>query len=195
MNHPHDPSTTPRRNFLVKLGAAVAGALVALIPLASGLVAFFDPLRRKRAATKMIRLALLDDLPADGSPKDCPVFADRDDAWNRLANEPVGRVFLRRLPDASADKPNLVAFTAECPHAGCFVSFRGPSGPDDPGRYFCPCHNSAFRLDGSIIQKSPSPRDMDPLEWEVRTNDLGQQEVWVRFEKFRAGIEERKPLS
>jgi hypothetical protein len=33
---------------------------------------------------------------------------------------------------------------------------------------------------------------MDPLEVEVRTTD-GRQEVFVAFQKFQPGIEERKP--
>ena len=47
-----------------------------------------------------------------------------------------------------------VAFSAKCPHQGCTVA------PDDE-QLTCPCHGSAFALDGSVIQ-GPAEEDLAP---------------------------------
>jgi len=54
----------------------------------------------------------------------------------------------------------------------------------------CPCHNSMFKLDGAIIQPSPSPRSLDELSCEVRDSE-GQKEVWVKYQDFYAGRSKR----
>jgi len=66
-----------------------------------------------------------------------------------------------------------------CPHAGCFITY-------NPGEnsFFCPCHTAHFDLAGKRLdEKSPSPRDLDTLEVEVRPGG----EVWVKFENYQTG--------
>jgi len=41
------PSQPERRSFLKEVAAIVIGAVTTLVPLASGLLVFFDPLRKK----------------------------------------------------------------------------------------------------------------------------------------------------
>jgi Rieske Fe-S protein len=171
-----------RRGFLVSAAAVVIGGIVALVPLAAGLLTLFDPLRRKGGTGGFLRVTTLDALPSDGVPRRFAVLSDRTDAWNLFANEPIGAVYLRRT---SADK--VEALNSICPHAGCFVDFNKSADC-----YKCPCHNSTFKLDGEIIQPSPSPRPMDSLAVELR--DHGDtKEVWVRFENFYPGIAAKVP--
>jgi Rieske Fe-S protein len=75
------------------------------------------------------------------------------------------------------------AFTAVCPHLGCFVDYK-PAAQ----RFQCPCHNSAWTPDGERIdpKNCPSPRGLDPLQVELRGN-----EVWVIYQRFRGGIADR----
>ncbi|HEY0883234.1 MAG TPA: Rieske (2Fe-2S) protein, partial [Archangium sp.] len=113
-------------------------------------------------------------------PRKFSVLATKVDAWNRTPNVPVGAVYLQRLPGNKVRALNVV-----CPHAGCFVDYKG-----DKNNFHCPCHNSSFGLDGTILDpKSPSPRPLDALEVEVRGN-----EVWVKFQNFRAGVHEKIPV-
>lgn len=175
------PSRPERRGFLVRLGALLAGALGALVPLGAGLATFFDPVRRKSAAGGFVKVAMLHALPEDGAPRRFPVIADRADAWNKFPAVPVGAVYLRRVAG------KVEALSVECPHAGCAVEFRAGANA-----FLCPCHDSAFRLDGSLAdRRSPSPRGMDALEVEVR----GGAEVWVKFQKFEAGKAHKVPLA
>ncbi len=173
-----------RRNFLVKAAAAILGGIAAVFPFALGLFTFADPLRRRASAGEgFYRVVTLDALPDDGVPRQFAVVADRTDSWNRFPNEPIGAIYLRRKKGEKIPQ----AFNAICPHAGCFVAFTA-----ERNLFQCPCHNSAFQLDGSMIQPSPSPRDMDPLACEVREAS-GRQEVWVRYQDFLPGREERTP--
>ena len=177
-------SAEDRRGFVAKAAAIVIGAIIILFPFAAGLGPFFDPLRRRNDnQDSLTPLAKLSDLPEDGTPRRFQVITDRDDAWSRQPRQPVGAVYLRRL---EGDK--VQAFTATCPHAGCFVDYR-----QDSKQYLCPCHQSPFTLDGGVIQPSPSPRDMDSLEVEVRKDGEGDEIVFVKFQQFYTGRAEKEP--
>jgi menaquinol-cytochrome c reductase iron-sulfur subunit len=165
-----------RRGFLAWAVTLIAGALGVLVPLAAGLAAFLSPIRRKSAGGAFYKLATLDMLPEDGSPRRFSVVAARADAWNVYPSQPIGAVFLRRVGKGA------VAFQVVCPHAGCSITYQ-PSAQG--GRFFCPCHLAGFDLDGTRLDStSPSPRDMDALDTEIR--DGG--EIWVRFQNFALGV-------
>ncbi len=175
-------SAPPRRSFFFKLTAVVIGGVVALVPLASGLLVFLDPLRRKGGGVRPVKVALLDAVPDDGIPRQFPVVVEKmDDAWTRYLNVPIGAVQLVRQPGSS----EVAALNATCPHAGCLVPFL-----TDKQCYQCPCHKSAFDVDGARIDPatSPSPRDMDSLQCEVRG-----KEIWVQFQNFQIATAEKKP--
>lgn len=167
-----------RRGFLTKVLAMVCGGAAVVPPVAAGLWAFLDPLSRRSSAAKFLPVTELSALPADGIPRQFAVISDRVDAWTGFAAEPIGAVYLRREKGSDT----VEALSATCPHAGCFVEMA------DANRCFrCPCHNSAFTLDGGIVHPSPSPRPMDTLECRVGKNG----EIEVKFEKFRAGIADK----
>jgi len=168
-----------RRTFLVKAATLLAGALALLPAVGAGLMVLVDPLRRQAGQTRWARVATLGAIPADGSAHKFSVVMDRVDAWNKASNVPVGAVYLRRTGEQRVEALNVV-----CPHAGCFVELRGEA-------FACPCHNSSFRLDGSIADRSsPSPRGLDTLEVELRNG----VEVWVRFQNFQAGTKAKVPV-
>jgi menaquinol-cytochrome c reductase iron-sulfur subunit len=165
----------------MKAGAVVIGAAATLPPLGAGLATLLDPLRRRSAAGSFLFVTSLKALPEDGTPRQFPVVADRQDAWNRFPQIRVGAVYVRRTGPKSVQ-----AFNAVCPHFGCFVNF-----VPDHGGYLCPCHNSSFALDGKVQDpRSPSRRGLDELSVEIR-NDI---EIWVRFQNFLAGSPEKIPV-
>jgi Rieske Fe-S protein len=129
----------------------------------------------------------LDQVPDDGVPRFFPVLADRVDVWNRQPAQRIGAVYLVRSKGAKAP----VAFTAKCPHAGCFVGYT--AGED---AFKCPCHTSSFHLDGTRVNgdREVSPRDMDKLAVELREAKAGDatvSEVWVEFVDFETGRKEQ----
>ena len=169
-----------RRDFLVGISAVAAGALAMLAPIGAAVVSLLDPLRREKLSSEMVLVARTSAIPEDGSPRKFTVTADRTDAWAAYDDSPVGAVYLRRSGD------EVRALNVVCPHAGCFVGVA-----KDNSRFSCPCHLSSFDLDGAVDDPtSPSPRDMDTLDVEVRNGD----EVWVRFQNFLPGRAEKTPV-
>jgi Rieske Fe-S protein len=145
------------------------------VPAVIGVASFLNPLRQRSPAGEFMRLTSLDVLPEDGTPRKVPVIADRADAWNTYSAEAIGAVFLRRTGK------EVAALQVICPHAGCSISFENNQSG---GKFFCPCHVASFDLAGKRTDAtSPSPRDMDTLDVEIRN----QNEVWVKFESFAIG--------
>jgi menaquinol-cytochrome c reductase iron-sulfur subunit len=184
------PAGGPRRNFLTKLLAVLTSGVLLVVPAAAGVTFFLDPLLRKRGssgggdgrrdAEGFLPVSSLAAIPADGRPQIFTVYDDTVDAWNKFANQPVGRVFLRKLPDGT-----VTAFNVRCPHLGCAVDYR-PVQND----YLCPCHMSGFDLDGHRKNEIP-PRGLDALEVKLKNNS----EVWVRYQVFKAGTPDKIVVS
>ena len=157
-----------------------------MVPVSAGLMTVLDPLRHgdhESAGGSFLRVTGLGSLPDDGTPRRFEIIAEQVDAWNRFPNVAVGAVYLRKAG------PNKVeALNVTCPHAGCPVEFK----PKNRG-YLCPCHDSQFNIDGSLVAgaRSPSPRSLDALEVEVRDGS----EVWVKFQKFEPGKAEKIPVA
>jgi menaquinol-cytochrome c reductase iron-sulfur subunit len=175
-----------RRGFLGKAAGLIVGAVGLLVPAATGLAAFLNPLRQKSEAGKFRKLAALDQLKVGDPPLKVSVIGDRADAWNLFRNVPIGGVYLRRT-----GKEEVQAFQVVCPHAGCSINYEAtPKG----GKFFCPCHVASFDLDGKRLDDaSPSPRDMDTLE--IDEEKLREtKEVWVKFQDFRQGSASKEVL-
>lgn len=180
----------PRRTFLTQVLAGTVGAVVGLVPVLSGLVFFLDPLLRddsgggegaegggNRDADGFVKLAVSRSaLKPGGAPQQVTVVDDLVDAWNKFPNVPIGSVWLHRT-----DGGDVVAFNTVCPHLGCAVEYRNVQND-----FYCPCHLSAFKLDGTKNNPIP-PRDMDSLEVKADTGD----EIWVQFKNFRGAIAEK----
>ena len=180
-----DNSRSNRRSFF----AILTGGLAMLGPLAAGLWTFLSPLFRK-ASSPEVRVALLDQVPDDGKPHFFPVVADRQDAWTHYDAQRVGAVYLVRQPGELAP----TAFTAKCPHAGCSIGYAAAEE-----KFKCPCHTSAFHIDGSRVNgdQEVAPRNMDTLEvalHQLPVND-GESvtEVMVTFVDYQTGHQEKKP--
>jgi len=180
-----------RRAFITQVLAGSIGAVVGLVPVLSGLIFFLDPLIRggqssglptvgggvQKDAEGFIKLPVTRSLlPSDGTPQQVTVEDDLVDAWNKFPNVPIGSVWLLR-----SESEEVTAFSTICPHLGCAVEFRGARRD-----FYCPCHLSAFKLDGSKDNPIP-PRDMDSLA--VKPG-MGE-EIWVQYRSFRGGISEK----
>jgi Rieske Fe-S protein len=176
---PVDPD---RREFMAKAISIVAGGAIVSVPVGVGVATLTAPIFSKGQGGIKIRLAAVDDLPGDGSPKLYQVVAERTDAWTKYPAKPLGSIFLRLREDGGVE-----AFNSSCPHAGCSVGFRSK----DEG-YFCPCHESVFLLDGSRGKSCVSPRGLDSLE--VDKDRLKNGEIWVTFQNFVAGIGDKKAI-
>jgi Rieske Fe-S protein len=172
-----------RRDFYAQ-ATVVLGGIMSLVLAVPGVAYLLDPLRRKARAGTMQELARLSQLPA-GKPVAFPVIEERQDAWVKYPREPIGSVWLIRQPPGS--KEAVIAFTAECPHLGCPVGLAA-----DGKSFFCPCHTSAFKFDGTPMNQVP-PRGMDRLDVELSKD--ADPAIRVKFERFRAQTEEKIPVA
>lgn len=173
------PGTPQRRSFLKEVAAVLAGTVTMLVPLGAGIATFLGPIFRPGSAPggELLKVTGLDTL--SDVPQTFKVVADRVDGWNTFKNEPVGAVYLQKLPDGTVRCFNVI-----CPHAGCAVDYEASKK-----EFFCPCHNSAFALDGARSATSPSPRDLDTLE--VDPEKLKSGEVWIKYQDFKSGTKEK----
>ncbi len=175
------PPPVDRREFLKGAACVALGGACALAPAAAGVYVLVAPLRQKAGDGAWVQLTRLEALTTGGEPRLFQVFIERTDAWTRHARSAVGAVFLQRL-----DETKVRAFQSACPHLGCAVEWR-----NEMKKYFCPCHNSSFTVDGGIVDPSPAARGLDTLAVEIR----GDGEVWVRFQDFKAGVKEKEPVA
>jgi menaquinol-cytochrome c reductase iron-sulfur subunit len=172
-----------RRAFL-KLMTAGLGALAGALAIIPGLGFLASPLRRSAGsggsagASNPLRVAG-DREVLPGKPLRVTAIGPHEDAWLRMEKVTLGSLWLVR---AVEDGP-IKAFSTVCPHLGCGIDF-----DDKAGKFNCPCHASAFDLDGRCLA-GPSPRGLDELDTRVEGRD-----VLVRYQRFRVGSSKREPL-
>ncbi len=71
-----------------------------------------------------------------------------------------------------SDGKTLLAFNATCTHSGCTTQWE-----PDKKDFFCPCHKSAFGLDGEVIGKAPAKRPLERLAITLIAPAPGQAKV------------------
>jgi Rieske Fe-S protein len=172
--------TTPaddRRDFVRKLcvGAAGAGAAAIVAVPAIRLVAY--PLGTEVTRGGEGFLAVGDRARFGPTPVRVDLHADVVDAWSRTPDVKIGSCWVVER------EGSLHAFSSVCPHLGCAVDF-----DEGTTKFKCPCHRSAFALDGAR-EEGPSPRGLDDLE--VR-EEAGL--VSIRFQRFKQGVPEKEPV-
>ncbi len=171
-----------RRGFLSFLTVAVGG-LIGLVLAVPGAAYVLSPLRKRGREGGFETLTRLGQLEV-GVPRSFAIIEERQDAWVKYPREPVGSVWLIRQKDGI--EPPVIAMTSECPHLGCAVNLTA-----DGKSFLCPCHTSAFNLEGKPQNQVP-PRPMDQLDVEMTKGD--DPEVRVKFQRFRTQSEEKIPL-
>jgi ubiquinol-cytochrome c reductase iron-sulfur subunit len=63
-------------------------------------------------------------------------------------------------------KPEVFVAVGVCTHLGCSPTLKkeigaaSDMGPDWPGGYYCPCHNSRFDLSARVFKGSPAPTNL-----------------------------------
>jgi len=152
-----DQSNHPtRRSFyavLIHLLGAAAAAVIAA-PAAAYLL-----LRPKSpGAGAMVEIANLAELE-EGAPQEVVYYRTRVDGWKATKEKTTAWV-VKNSPQSA------IAFNPQCPHLGCIYHWE-----DDRGAFKCPCHASAFALDGRVLA-GPAPRALDRYDTRVEGGKL-----------------------
>lgn len=143
---------------------------------------FFYPLGKSVVSTPDVPIDIIADadLVAGAAPVRLPIVASGvRDAWNTKDNVAVGSCWVRK-----DEQGTISALSSVCPHLGCSVSYSEASKD-----FRCPCHNSAFGLDGEKKDDGPAKRGMDPLDVTVE-----EGRVKVTYQRFRNDIADREPV-
>jgi Rieske Fe-S protein len=138
-----DQHNLDRRGFFKRL-AMVVGLVVSYGTGAVYALQFLLPKKQEIKYRKLL-VTSLKQLPRDGS------FTFKD-----LAG--------REIVLVNTDK-GLKAISTNCTHLGCKVYWE----PDNV-RFFCPCHNGVFDVNGGVVS-GPPPRALDSYQVEVDEND------------------------
>lgn len=169
-----------RRTFLKLVGGAcgtAAAAAVGLPVVATVVAPTFD--ETISGSGGFVPVVNADALPLDGTPIVASVIVQEPiDAWVKMPPTEVGSIFIRR--DEAGE---VVAYSTICPHLGCQVDLDRSAR-----RMICPCHDSAFSLDGQVTG-GPSPRALDRLETRVAGG-----KVEVRYVRFKTGTHDKIPV-
>ena len=165
-----------RRTVLKVIGSVVGAGAAALVGVpAIGVLVHPISSDTVRGATGFVPVADAGAIPEDGTPRKVAVVVQEPrDAWNKLPPTEVGAIYLRKQGGA------VVAYSTVCPHLGCGIDLSA-----DKSTFTCPCHESAFGLDGSV-SGGPSPRPLDTLETRLRDG-----RVEVRYTTFKSGTPEK----
>jgi menaquinol-cytochrome c reductase iron-sulfur subunit len=176
-----EPSSAPptRRGFLGTLTVLLGSAIAALgaVPVLGSL---FSPLRaapRQGGAEEPIPVGNIADFPV-GVPRRVELVRSVTDAWSRSEATTVGAAWVTRHADGT-----FTALSTLCPHLGCGVNL-----DKQRNLYACPCHTSAFSLEGKRLE-GPAPRGMDPLDVEQRG-----QAVLIHYRRFKQGVPAREEV-
>lgn len=169
------PESASRRGAL-KLGVGLLGVGLAAIPAVPAIGYVVHPLGG--GGGKQAAFVPVGKRASFGStPVRVDLRSDRVDAWARESDVKLGSCWVVEQGG------KLVAFSTTCPHLGCAVDFDAAAA-----KFKCPCHRSAFTLDGKV-EEGPSPRPMDELELQ-EDNGL----VAIRFQRFRTGVSAKEPV-
>lgn len=165
-----------RRAFL-KVGVGALGAGLATVVVAPALRYALWPLAEGVEVTsggdEFVVVGSRSQFGAE--PVKVDIYADRVDAWNRIENVKIGSAWVVEIDG------ELHAYSTVCPHLGCAVDYS-----PELGKFKCPCHRSAFGLDGTA-EEGPAPRPLDTLEIEPQDDGL----IAIRYERFKQGVEDK----
>ena len=152
-----------RRKFLNRLWAGLG--VVALAEVGLLVANFFRP-RQPRAELKEVDEVVVAGAVDSFEPGSVTAFVR-------------GRFYLARL-----DNGGFLALSRRCTHLGCTVPW-----VEDEKRFVCPCHSSAFDINGDVIDP-PAPRAMDLFEVSIENGivsvDTGRRSKRSAFDPEQA---------
>ncbi len=94
-----------------------------------------------------------------GKPAEMVFQRKRVDGW---------KIITEKTSTWVVKEPNnqVVAYSPQCTHLGCAYHW-----DDSQHVFICPCHNSAFSIDGRVLT-GPAPRPLDRLQVKLEGTQL-----------------------
>lgn len=151
-----DDKAVSRRNFL-RFGV---GAIAALIGAALGvpLVGYAVSPALRKAPTDWVEVGPVDNF-SRGIPQKAEYALLKRDGW-------VEETVKKAVWVLNKDGQEFTCYDPRCTHLGCAYSWQA-----DRNRFFCPCHDGIFDIDGKVIG-GPPPRPLDRYKTKVENGKL-----------------------
>jgi len=151
-----DKTGVTRRGFYHRAIYVIGGVISAALAAPAAAYLLLGPKPRKDDT--WVDFGDVGKLPV-GQPIEMVGRRTRTDGW-KVISEKVTAWVLKKPNDA------VVAFGPQCTHLGCAHHW-----DDQKGRFVCPCHNSYFSIDGTVLS-GPAPRPLDRYQVKVDGNKL-----------------------
>ena len=152
---PANPASTPdsitRRNFYVGAIYGIGAVIAAALGVPAAIYLLFPP--KIRQSDQWVEVGDVTTLSPD-TPTEMTFRRNRTDGWKVTSEKATA--WIVKHPDSS-----ITAFGPQCTHLGC--AYHWDEGKTE---FICPCHNSFFSIDGSVIS-GPAPRPLDRYETRV----------------------------
>lgn len=155
-----------RRTFL----AWVSGAIAAAIGVAVGipLIGYTVLPALKRRKPGWNDVGAVASLQTE-IPKEMACIHSVIDGWHKTTTK-------KSVWAVKDGKGAITIFSPLCTHLGCGYRWEG-----EQRQFYCPCHNSYFALDGTVLA-GPAPRPLDTLPAKIENGRL-----LVIYKEFKAG--------
>lgn len=151
-----DSKMLSRRKFLSFGIAAIATLISAATAIPFVAYAVSPALRKDQV--RWLEVGLISDITL-GVPKKLEYASLKRDGWVEETTKKAVWVLTK-------DGQNYTVYDPRCTHLGCAYSWQA-----DKNRFFCPCHDGVFDLDGRVIG-GPPPRPLDRFETKIENGKL-----------------------
>ncbi|MCC7153027.1 MAG: ubiquinol-cytochrome c reductase iron-sulfur subunit [Bryobacterales bacterium] len=145
-----------RRSWLERAIYAMGGILGAALAVPAAAYLFVPP--RSKKSSGWIEVAEVERLPLK-SAEEVVFRHTRADGWKVTTEKATA--WLVKTGDNE-----VTAFAPQCTHLGCVYSFDNAKS-----QFVCPCHTSAFSLDGQVLA-GPAPRPLDQFVVKVENGKV-----------------------
>jgi menaquinol-cytochrome c reductase iron-sulfur subunit len=145
-----------RRRFFVGMIYGLWGLIAAALSVPAAIYLLLPP--KLRRAPEWVEAGDVSKL-APREPVEMVFRENRVDGWKIQSEKSTA--WMVRLGGTE-----VVAFGPQCTHLGCAYHW-----DDRRQQFLCPCHNSVFGVDGTVIS-GPAPRPLDRYEIKVENGKL-----------------------
>lgn len=156
-----DKQKITRRQFLSYTIMGVSGFMAAatLMPMLRFAV---DPVLKTSAAGDMIATGIKEsDITSE--PQRVTFAFKQEDGWYTSEVSQTAWVY-------RDDNGEIVALSPVCKHLGCNVDWN--TNPNEPNRFFCPCHDGLYEKDGTNVPGTPPRGPLDRYDYEIKDGIL-----------------------
>jgi menaquinol-cytochrome c reductase iron-sulfur subunit len=139
-----DQPNHSRRNFYVTVINLLGALITAALALPAAAYLLIKP--TSQDSGEYVEVTDVNQL-LPGKPEEVLYRRTRVDGWKKMEEKTT--TWVVKTPD------KVVAFAPSCTHLGCAYHW-----DEEIQSFLCPCHNSVFALDGSVVS-GPAPRPLD----------------------------------